>query len=178
MYVVVRSASLPFRVSANITVVTFEINAACSFLKRNWSVFISTIGSQIGFQSSKAESYFLKGPDHHKTWQLLEIMHVAKSLELVHSYAKGALESKAYSICDGYWEWCEQLLDLNFVYLQHMTTTYVHALLILRSGVRKCNSALKQKFLVCSLVANVQYIRISLFLTLWTRSLCQKHCKK
>ena len=71
-------------------------------------------------------------------------MYVAISLELVQPYIKETLESKTYPTCDAYWEWCKQLLDPNYVYLQHMTMTYFYALLMLCSGVRKCNSALIQ----------------------------------
>ena len=63
-------------------------------------------------------------------------------LELVHLHIKEALEFKTYSTFDGYWEWCKQLLDLSYVYMQHMKMTYLHAHTMVHSGIRKCSSAL------------------------------------
>ena len=101
-------------------------------LKGIGPLFVNTIGNQLGFQLSEAQSYLPKDSDCHKTWQLLDIIHVAISLELVHPNKKEALESKTYPTCDHYWEQCEQLLDPNYVYLQHMIMTYLHTLLMSR----------------------------------------------
>ena len=44
-----------------------EINAARSFLKLNWDVFIKDIAYVLGFKTEKAQRYCQRGSDHHKT---------------------------------------------------------------------------------------------------------------
>ena len=120
----------------------FEMNGARAFLKRNVAVFIRAMGNQLGFKSPKAQEYLLKGSDHHKTWQLLEMLYSAVGLELLHPYVMQACKSKSNPTVSGYWNWCKNISDPNYVYMQHMIMTYLHSLMMLRSGVRKCNFSL------------------------------------
>ena len=116
-----------------------EMNAARSFVKLNWDVFTSTLGYELGFISIKAQEYSRKGSDHHKTWHFLELLYLSLSMELVTPYINN-LPSGTKSTGDGYWNWFENIIDPNYVYLQHMTFTYLYSLMMLRAGVRKCNA--------------------------------------
>ena len=102
-----------------------------AFLKRNWDVFAGTLGYQLGFRSPKAQEYLRRGSDHHKSWHFLEILYVAITLELVTPYVKESLSSGRIASCEGYWQWCESLLDPNYVYMHHMVLTYMHVLMML-----------------------------------------------
>ena len=119
-----------------------EMNAARSFLKLNWEVFTSTLGFELGFKSPKAQEYLRKGSDHHKTWHFLEIIYTSVALELSVPYARHCLAINIQPSADHYWEWCDKIEDPNYIYLQHMIFTYLHSLMMLRSGIRKCNFGL------------------------------------
>ena len=121
-----------------------KLNATRTFLKRNWDVFISVLVYQLGFQSPKAQQYLLKGSNHHKSWQLMKVLYTAFSLELVYPYVTEIQKLDKTPTVEGYWQWSEQVKNPNYVYIQHMMFTYLHALMMLRAGVRKCNHKLVQ----------------------------------
>ena len=119
-----------------------EMNAARSFVKLNWDIFVKDVGKELGFKSPKALDYLRKGSDHHKTWQLLEILYQSLTLEMTIPYVKECNQNKQAASVDGYWTWSNSLEDPNYIYIQHMTLTYLHSLMTLRAGVRKCNNIL------------------------------------
>ena len=110
-----------------------EMNLGRAFVKLNWDVFVKCTGFALGFQSPKALSYLYKGADHHKLWHFLEINYDAISLELVYPYVKECIEKKIVPTCDGYWMWSQQAENPNYVYIQHVTLTYLHSLMMLRA---------------------------------------------
>ena len=122
-----------------------EMNTARAFVKFNWPVFTSLLGQELGFKSPKAQEYLKKGSDHHKNWHFLEILYISISLELVTTYVKHCIASNGErpSVI-GYWKWSQLVEDPNYIYMQHMFLTYLHALMILRVGVRKCNAEVVQ----------------------------------
>ena len=117
-----------------------EMNVARSFMKLNWEVFTSVFAYELGFKSPKTQAYIRKGSDHHKLWHFMEIIYVALSLELVVTYVKFAMSQKQIPSTVEYWEWCSDVADANYIYMQDMTMSYLHSLMLLRSGVRKCNA--------------------------------------
>ena len=44
-----------------------EMNIARCFVSANWEVFVSELGYELEFHSTKAQEYLKKGIDHHKT---------------------------------------------------------------------------------------------------------------
>ena len=111
-----------------------------SFMKLNWDVFTSAFANELGFKSPKAQEYIKKGSDHHKLWHFMEIIYVSLTLELVVPYVKYALNLKEIPSTEEYWSWCNSLECPNYIYMQEMTLTYLHSLMLLRSGVRKSNA--------------------------------------
>jgi len=111
-----------------------EMNTCRSFVKLNWEVFTRTLGNVLGFQTPKAAEYLRKGSDHHKTWHFLEILYTSLSLELVVPYVKDASLKQIGCTLEGYWEWTDQVMDPNYIYLQHAVFTHLHALMMLRSS--------------------------------------------
>lgn len=87
----------------------FEINIARCFVSTNWEVFVSELEYELGFRPTKAQEYLKKGSDHHKTWNFLEILYIAISLELVTEFAREFIAKKRIPDIDWYWEWCEKI---------------------------------------------------------------------
>ena len=108
-----------------------EMNIGRAFVKLNWDVFVRSSGFTLGFQSP---AYLHKGADHHKLWHLLEIIYMATTMELVYPYVKECIEKESEPFCDGYWQWSEEAENPNYVYMQHVALTYLHALMMLRAG--------------------------------------------
>lgn len=111
-----------------------EMNLCRAFVKLNWDVFTSDLGKTLGFQSPKAQEYLKKGSDHHKTWHFLEILYSSLSLELLVPYTKNCISQKETPSVTGYWEWCKDVEDPNYIYLQNSVFTQLHALMMLRAG--------------------------------------------
>ena len=65
-----------------------EMNAAKSFLSLNWTIFIEKVVKELGFTSENALKYAKKGADHHKLWQILEIIYLAAADELLLPYLR------------------------------------------------------------------------------------------
>ena len=111
-----------------------EMNIGISFMKLNWDVFTKTLGVILGFKSPKAQEYLKKGADHHKLWHFYETLYISLSLELIVPYVRECLSTERKPTCDGYWLWCESIADPNYIYIQHSVFTYLHAMMIMRTG--------------------------------------------
>ena len=112
-----------------------ELNLSRAFIKLNWEVFASKLGTVLGFKTPRAQEYLKKGSDHHKSWHFLEILYVSLSLELVVHYVKDSIASEEQPTITGYWKWCEDIEDPNYIYIQHAIFTHLHALMMLRAGI-------------------------------------------
>ena len=111
-----------------------EMNIARSFNRLNWEVYQSKFGNILGFQSPKAQAYLKKGSEHHKLWHLLEIDYISLSLELMVPYVRFAKIEGFVPTTEGYWEWSTKIEDPNYLYIQETTLSYLHGLMMLRSG--------------------------------------------
>ena len=103
-------------------------------MKLNWDVFTKTLGVILGFKSPKAQEYLKKGADHHKLWHFYEILYISLSLELIVPYVRECISTERKPKCDGYWLWCESIADPNYIYIQHSVFTYLHAMMMMRTG--------------------------------------------
>lgn len=111
-----------------------EMNAARSYTKRNWEVFSSCLGTVLGFKSPKAQAYLQKGADHHKLWHFLEILYSSISLELMVPYVRDCISNGNLPNANGYWNWSDGICDPNYLYMQESVLTYLHGLMMFRSG--------------------------------------------
>ena len=116
-----------------------EMNAARSFLNLNWDVFVGYLAYSIGFESPKAQAYCKRGSDHHKTWDLIQIMYIGLTQELLVPYVRHAIEVNEEPSVQGYWLWSQSNTDYNYCYVQEMTLTFLHGLILFRQGVRHNN---------------------------------------
>ena len=64
------------------------------------------------------------------------------ALELLTPYVKNCIEAKDLPTTHSYWLWSDEAKNPNYHFMQQMTFTFLHALIMLRSGVRKCNVSL------------------------------------
>ena len=62
------------------------------------------------------------------------------SLELLILYVKESLKYGRPSSTHGHWEWCANITDPNYVYVQHIIFSYLHALMMFRASTRTCNA--------------------------------------
>ena len=111
-----------------------EINAGRAFTKLNWEIFASKLGFILGLKSPKVQEYLKKGSEHHKLWHFLEILYISISLELMVPYVKGCISLGTTPNSNDYWNWCKDIDDPNYLYMQHAVFTHLHGLMMLRAG--------------------------------------------
>jgi len=117
-----------------------EMNAAKAFLSLNWDIFMESVMKDLGITSEVALMYARKGSDHHKLWQILEIVYLALSDELLLPFIRSCLKEGITVSVSNYWKYCENIKSGTYAYFQQMTFTYLHSLMLLRTGVRHNNS--------------------------------------
>ena len=114
----------------------FEMNSTKAFMELNWSVFMENIVIGLGFVSDKALKYIRKGSDHHKMWQILEISYLSLTDELLLPYVRHCISQCTTPTIEGYWKYCENILNPNYCYIQQMVFNFPHALMLFRKGCR------------------------------------------
>ena len=70
------------------------------------------------------------------------MLYVSSGIELIHPYVLSAHQNQEEASSNGYWHWSTEIKDPNYSYMQDICLTYLHALMMLRSGVRGCSSDL------------------------------------
>ena len=114
----------------------FEINSAKAFMELNWSLFMENIVIGLGFVSENALKYIRKGSDHHKLWQILEISYLSLTDELLLPYVRNCISQCTTPTIKGYWEYCENIANPNYCYIQQMVFNFLHALMLFKKGCR------------------------------------------
>ena len=117
-----------------------EMNGCKAFFELNWEVFLKSVCTLLGFSSLKALDYAKRCSDHHKSWELLQILYIAVADELLVPYVRYCRENHKDVSEDGYWDWSASVIDHNYLYIQQMVLTFIHALMLFRTGCRKGNS--------------------------------------
>ena len=97
----------------------FEMNSAKAFVELKWSVFMEHIVIGLRFLSEKAPKYMRKGSDHQKLWQILGISNLSLTDELLLPYVRNCISQCTTSTINGYWEYCENISNSNYCYIQH-----------------------------------------------------------
>ena len=114
----------------------FEMNAGKSFMSLYWDHFVKQICKELGLESEKVQMYAKKCSDHYRMWGLLEITYIAFTDELLLHLLRSCKSSNVYPTVNGYRNFCSKLKVLNYVFVQQIVFTYLHALMILREGMR------------------------------------------
>ena len=105
-------------------------------MELNWSLFMENIVIGLGFVSEKALKYIRKGSDHHKLWQILEISYLSLTDELLLPYLRNCISQCTTPTIKGYWEYCENIANPNYCYIQQMVFNFLHALMLFKKGCR------------------------------------------
>ena len=117
-----------------------EMNAAKSFMSLNWSIFMEEVAKHLGFTTDVALKCIKKGGDHHKLWQILEIVYLAFSDELLLPCERDCFQKRTTPDLHGYWEYSQNVTNGTYLYCQQMIFTYLHSLMLLRKSVRNNSS--------------------------------------
>ena len=56
-------------------------------------------------------------------------------MELVVPYEQYCKEIGVFPDCNGYWDYCEDFKNPNYLYMQYSVFTHLHALMMLRAGI-------------------------------------------
>ena len=106
------------------------------FLSLCWDVFVKDVCKELGFVTTNAQAYAKKGSDHHKMWGILEICYIALTDDIIIQFLKYCKEKDLEVTCDNYWLFSVQLKNPNFVFMQQMVLTILHAMMLFRKGIR------------------------------------------
>lgn len=66
----------------------------------------------------------------------MEILYIALADELLFPFVQHC-KSLNFTATDGYWDWSQNVVNPNYVYLQQMVFTFIHASMLFRIGTRK-----------------------------------------
>ena len=80
------------------------------------------------------------GRDNHKLWCILEITYITLTQELLFPSMKQAIEAGQVPTLLGFLSYFDKVKNKNYLYCLEMAFTYLHALMLLRSGLRANNS--------------------------------------
>ena len=117
-----------------------EMNACKSFFELNWDIMVKDVCSKMGFVTPKSLDYAKRCVDHHKSWRILEILYVAVTDELLVPYIRHCKDSMTEPSVEGYWIWADKVTNPNYLYMQQMVLTFLHAMMLFRTGCRKGNA--------------------------------------
>ncbi|XP_063971446.1 uncharacterized protein LOC129284191 [Lytechinus pictus] len=120
----------------------FEMNMVRSFFKLNWDVCIKELAKCMDFCSENAQKYAKSGGDHHKAWELLQILYLGCIDELILPCVRECLQKDLVSTPDGFLRWTRDIKNHRYQYLQEQMLTYASAIIHLRRGIRQNDMAL------------------------------------
>ena len=117
-----------------------EMNGCKAFFETNWDVMLQDICEKLGYRTPKALDCAKRCVDHHKAWNTLEILYLAVTDELLVPYVRHCIESTEAPSVNGYWEWAQNIVNPNYLYIQQMILTFCNALMLFRIGCRKSDT--------------------------------------
>ena len=79
-----------------------ELNMVRSFFKFNWEVFMKDLAFCMGFHSDNAPKYAKSASDHHKAWEILQIVYLRRIDELLLPYVRECLTCDNTATAEGY----------------------------------------------------------------------------
>lgn len=91
---------------------------------------------KLGYVSSKSLDYAKRCGDHHKTWSILEIIYIAVADELLVPYVRHCKEA-GIDISVRIIGYGHTVENPNYCFMQQMVFTFLHAIMLFRTGCRK-----------------------------------------
>ncbi len=106
-----------------------------------WDIFAKEVVKELGFHIPRALEYVKRSSDYHKTWLFLEICYLSITDELLAPFVRYCEQSHEVPSVSDYRIWNkESVNDANYLHLQQMISTFLHALILHRCWVRKCDA--------------------------------------
>ena len=95
-----------------------------------WEAFMKEIYKELGFLSGNTQAWAKKGANYHKFWDM------AFTDKLLHKFVHSFSEQGVPPTVNNYWEYSAKIRNRNYLFMQQITFTFLHGLLILRKGIR------------------------------------------
>jgi hypothetical protein len=118
----------------------YEMNMTRACFKVLWNVMLVDLGKMLGFRSIKALTACQRAYDHHKAWQMMQIVLFGTASELLVPYVQECIAQQLTPSVHGFYTWLSSVSDPNYLFLKDVVFTYIFALHLFRAGVRKNNS--------------------------------------
>ena len=94
----------------------------------------------LDFVSENAQMYTKKGSDHCKLWDLLEIVYISLTDQLLVEFVRFFIRNNMEPSVDNYWSsFSKKVKNPSDAFLQQMMLIFLHALMIFRKGMRSNN---------------------------------------
>ena len=104
-----------------------------------WDPVIEDLAKLLGFKSVKALTSCQKCSDHHKAWQIIQILLFGTMDELLLPYVKSCIAANREPSMEGLNEFMVSVKNPKFHFLYKSVLTYLLALFVFRCGVRRNN---------------------------------------
>ncbi|XP_062620908.1 uncharacterized protein LOC134282522 [Saccostrea cucullata] len=117
-----------------------EINMSKAVIKLLWQVIGLDLAKLLGYRSPKALQSCLDANDHHKAMQFIEILLFGTGDELLFPYVFHCSEREMVPSGKGFFDWCKEVKDPNYMFLLESIFTYALAVYMFRAGIRRNNS--------------------------------------
>ena len=94
---------------------------------------------ELGFVTENAQLYAKKGSDHHKLWDILQICYIAFMDELLVEFVRSYKSTVTEPTVRNYWNFCSKVKDPNYLFVQQMALTFLHAVMLFCNRIRMNN---------------------------------------
>jgi hypothetical protein len=122
------------------------MNLIKSFVELNWVLFCDKLSELMGFVSEAAKQYTKACKDHHKSWSLLQIFHIASLRELVTPYVRHCMLTEQEPNPKGFFQHTADDYSKdsrpNLKYLMDQVCRFWEAIVNFRMAVRSNNATL------------------------------------
>ena len=118
-----------------------EINLTKAMFKLLWKVVLKDLALMLGWRSIKALTSCEKCTDHHKAWQMLQILFSAGTKALLKPYVRQCIETKTPLSLTGLYKYLSEQSP-NYMLIYKCIFTFLFAMNLFRSSVRRGNFVL------------------------------------
>ena len=115
-----------------------EINLTKAMFKLLWKVVLKDLAVMLGWKSIKALTACEKCTDHHKAWQILQILFSAGTRSLLKPFIHHCIETKTSPSLSALYKYLSQQSP-NYIFLYKCIFTFIFAINLFRSSVRRGN---------------------------------------
>lgn len=122
----------------------YESNLLKSFYELNWIPFMSKLCSIWGFETEPAQKTAKACHDHHKSIQMLQLLHIGTLLQLVEPYVLECKDNNLIPTPEDYlYRYAPQReTEPNYKYMLEQVCTYAQGIFSYHAGTRRNNSKL------------------------------------